>query len=171
MWPLTGLLGRMSVGMMIEPTIAWGTQHAPYSPGCTVSRAGRPTLAQATHRSSTACSRSASGSSAACPLPAPSLRSLAVPPRSRAFSAAALLTGSAAQNGEEAAAGQELVQDGTDSVGGLAGASAVPGGPAGQAARDDVLLLARVPVRQPQPQDATDELRPRKYRKHSAERA
>jgi hypothetical protein len=27
----------------------------------------------------------------------------------------------------------------------------LPGGPAGQAARDDVLLLARVPVRQPQP--------------------
>lgn len=138
-----------------------GTQHAPYSPGCTVSRAGRPTLAQATHRSSTACSRSASGPSAACPLPAPSLRSLAMPPRSRAFSAAALLTGGAAQNGEEVAAGQELAQDGTDSVGGLASASAVPGGPVDQAARDDVLLLARVPVRQPQPQDASDELRPR----------
>lgn len=53
--------------------------------------------------------------------------------RSRAFSAAALLTGSAAQNGGEVAAGQELLQGGTDCVGGLASASAVPGGPVGQA--------------------------------------
>ena len=94
-----------------------------------------------------------------------------MPPRSRAFSAAALLTGSAAQNGGEVAAGQELVQDGTDSVGGLASASAVPGGPAGQAARDDVLLLARVPVRQPSHGMPPTNSGHGKYRKHSAERA
>jgi len=50
---------------------------------------------------------------------------------------------------------------GFGAVCGLASASAIPGGPAGQAARDDVLLLARVPVRQPQPQDASGELRSR----------
>ena len=50
----------------------------------------KATLAQAAHRSSTACSRSASGPPAPCPLPAPSLRSPAMPPRSRAFSATAL---------------------------------------------------------------------------------
>ena len=69
--------------------------------------------------------------------------------------------GERCSDGGGVAARQELVQDGTDSVGGLASASAVPGGPVDQAARDDVPLLARVPARQPWQQDASDELRSR----------
>ena len=84
-------------------------------------------------------------------------KATAAKPKAASLAASRVVGGS----GRALPAGQELVQDGTDSVGGLASASAVPGGPAGQAARDDVPLLARVPVRQPQPQDASDELRPR----------
>ena len=69
--------------------------------------------------------------------------------------------GERCSDGGGVAARPELVQDGTDSVGGLASACAVPGGPVDQAARDGVLLLARVPARQPWRQDASDELRSR----------
>ena len=92
--------------------------------GCSVSRAGRPALAQAARRSSTACSRSASGPSAACPLPARGLRSLAMPPAQPCVLRRCAAYGERCSDGGGAAARQELARDGTDGVGGLARASA-----------------------------------------------
>lgn len=80
--------------------------------------------------------------------------------------------GERCSDGGGVAARQELVQDGTDSVGGLASASAVPGGPVDQAARDDVPLLARVPARvSPGNRMPPTNSGHGKYRQHSAERA